>query len=243
MLGMQRTLWNKEKCAIEALKYNTKTEFNKACVGAYTHARKHGFLDEICSHMEIKWQRKWDSKEKCHAEALKYESRGEFQEKCDSAYTYAMRHGFLDEICTHMTSYGNLNPEKEKKRHEFVRTNLQISDEEWEELKILLDNPNQKIKDNRKSRKRCIYVCEFSDNHVYVGLTQDLRRRIKQHLREPDSAIFLHIQETNIAPTFKIVRHFAPEKTAQKNEREVEKEYKNAGWILLNLNSATLLQI
>ena len=284
MLGMQRTLWNKEKCAIEALKYNTKTEFNKACVGAYTHARKHGFLDEICSHMEIKWQRKWDSKEKCHAEALKYESRGEFQEKCDgaytyalrhgfldeicthmtakwvhvwnketckvealkynrridfqrgndSAYTYAMRHGFLDEICTHMTSYGNLNPEKEKKRHEFVRTNLQISDEEWEELKILLDNPNQKIKDNRKSRKRCIYVCEFSDNHVYVGLTQDLRRRIKQHLREPDSAIFLHIQETNIAPTFKIVRHFAPEKTAQKNEREVEKEYKNAGWILLN---------
>ena len=145
-----------------------------------------------------------------------------------------MRHGFLDEICTHMTSYGNLNPEKEKKRHEFVRTNLQISDEEWEELKILLDNPNQKIKDNRKSRKRCIYVCEFSDNHVYVGLTQDLRRRIKQHLREPDSAIFLHIQETNIAPTFKIVRHFAPEKTAQKNEREVEKEYKNAGWILLN---------
>lgn len=218
MLGMQRTLWNKEKCAIEALKYNTKTEFNKACVGAYTHARKHGFLDEICSHMEIKWQRKWDSKEKCHAEALKYESRGEFQEKCDgaytyalrhgfldeicthmtakwvhvwnketckaealkynrridfqrgndSAYTYAMRHGFLDEICTHMTSYGNLNPEKEKKRHEFVRTNLQISDEEWEELKILLDNPNQKIKDNRKSRKRCIYVCEFSDNHVYV---------------------------------------------------------------------------
>ena len=104
MLGMQRTLWNKEKCAIEALKYNTKTEFNKACVGAYTHARKHGFLDEICSHMEIKWQRKWDSKEKCHAEALKYESRGEFQEKCDGAYTYALRHGFLDEICTHMTA-------------------------------------------------------------------------------------------------------------------------------------------
>ena len=99
---MQRTLWNKEKCAIEALKYNTKTEFNKACVGAYTHARKHGFLDEICSHMEIKWQRKWDSKEKCHAEALKYESRGEFQEKCDGAYTYALRHGFLDEICTHL---------------------------------------------------------------------------------------------------------------------------------------------
>ena len=42
---MQRTYWNKEKCAVEALKYNTKTEFNKACVGAYTHALKHGFYN------------------------------------------------------------------------------------------------------------------------------------------------------------------------------------------------------
>lgn len=43
--------WNKEKCREEALKYQTKTEFQKNS-GAYASALKNKWLKDICSHMK-----------------------------------------------------------------------------------------------------------------------------------------------------------------------------------------------
>lgn len=54
--------WNKERCRLEALKYSNRSEFSKQSNGAYTAALKNGWLDEICKHMIIKWQRKWIKK-------------------------------------------------------------------------------------------------------------------------------------------------------------------------------------
>ena len=283
---MTRKYWNKQLCAEEALKYKTKTDFNRGSVGAYTHALKHGFLDEICSHMEVKWQRKWSNKDVCRKEALKYQTRSEFQYKSNGAYTYAMRHyfldeicnhmenhheikwnskeacakealkykrridfardsnsaytyalkhGFLDEICSHMTFYGILSKEKELARINYVRKNIVITDEEWEKIEILLENVSStKYCSNRLQRHRCIYACEFEDNHVYIGLANNLRQRIMQHLRTPSSSIYRYIIETGLIPTFKIIRGFESEKKAQKNEAEVEKMYKENGWCILN---------
>lgn len=283
---MARKYWNKQLCAEEALKYKTKTDFNRGSVGAYTHALKHGFLDHICSHMEVKWQRKWSNKDVCHKEALKYQTRSEFQYKSNGAYTYAMRHyfldeicnhmknhheikwnskeacakealkykrridfardsnsaytyalkhGFLDEICSHMTFYGILSKEKELARIKYVRKNIVITDEEWEKIEILLENVSStKTSSNRLQRHRCIYACEFEDNHVYIGLANNLRQRILQHLRTPSSSIYRYIIETGLLPTFKIIRGFESEKNAQKNEAEVEKMYKENGWCILN---------
>ena len=45
--------WSYETCKEEALKYKTKKEFKKELLGAYLHATRRGFLDEICSHMAI----------------------------------------------------------------------------------------------------------------------------------------------------------------------------------------------
>lgn len=283
---MARKYWNKQLCAEEALKYKTKTDFNRGSVGAYTHALKHGFLDEICSHMEVKWQRKWSNKDVCRKEALKYQTRSEFQYKSNGAYTYAMRHyfldeicnhmenhheikwnskeacakealkykrridfardsnsaytyalkhGFLDEICSHMTFYGILSKEKELARINYVRKNIVITDEEWEKIEILLENVSStKYCSNRLQRHRWIYACEFEDNHVYIGLANNLRQRIMQHLRTPSSSIYRYIIETGLIPTFKIICGFESEKKAQKNEAEVEKMYKENGWCILN---------
>ena len=99
---------DKETCRREALKYKTRSEFQKGNDGAYTYALRHGLLDEICSHMELVHVVKWNSKEACHNEALKYNLRSEFQHGCDSAYNYALKHGFLDEICSHMEVVGNM---------------------------------------------------------------------------------------------------------------------------------------
>lgn len=283
---MARRYWDRQSCTEEALKYDTKTAFNKGCVGAYTHALKHGFLDEICSHMEVKWKKKWTDKEVCHKEALKYKTRTEFQDNSNGAYTYAMRHGFLDEICSHMdtiyevkwnskdacakealkyqrrvdfqrgsnsaytyamkhgflddicghmTFYGVLSEEKEIARTNYVRKNLLITDEEWKELESTLENASKsKTHSNRIQRFRCIYACEFDDNHVYVGLANNLKQRIKQHLRTAKSPIYKYIEESKAMFKFKIIRGFEPEKVAQKNEGEVEAMYENLGWIVLN---------
>jgi predicted GIY-YIG superfamily endonuclease len=45
--------WSKEKCAIEALKYNHRIDFQKNSSAAYSKAHKSGWLDQICGHMTI----------------------------------------------------------------------------------------------------------------------------------------------------------------------------------------------
>ena len=42
------------------------------------------------------------TKERCYEEALKYSHRKEFQRGSGSAYSAAIRHGWLDDICEHM---------------------------------------------------------------------------------------------------------------------------------------------
>jgi len=49
-----KNYWTKERCKKDALKYNNRTEYNKNSVSSYSKAWKKGWLDEICSHMEIK---------------------------------------------------------------------------------------------------------------------------------------------------------------------------------------------
>ena len=43
--------WTKERCQEEALRYNTKSEFIRESVGAYTSSLKKGWLEEVCAHM------------------------------------------------------------------------------------------------------------------------------------------------------------------------------------------------
>ena len=182
---------SKETCLKEAIKYKTRAEFQRESDGAYTYALRHGFLDEICEHMELAHVVKWNSKEACHKEAMKYNTRKEFQMECDGAYTYALRHGFLDEICSHMEVYGNFF-------------------------------------------KRCIYAFEFSDNYVYVGLTCNLRRRERDHLSGKRSAVYRHIQDSGIIPHLIIVHDYVEKERAKELEAGTLWLYKEKGWNTLN---------
>lgn len=44
--------WTKERCAEEAMKYDTRSTFRVESNGAYNSARKSDCLDEICTHMK-----------------------------------------------------------------------------------------------------------------------------------------------------------------------------------------------
>ncbi len=90
--------WTKEVCIKDALKYQTRTEWQNAS-GAYQAAQKNGWVDECCRHMKIvlvTW-----TKEACIKDALKYKTRTEWSDS-SSAYQAAQKNGWLDECCRHM---------------------------------------------------------------------------------------------------------------------------------------------
>lgn len=68
----------------------------------YEFLYRNGLTDKHGSHL-IKKRDFW-TKEQCHEKALLYAHRGEFATSDDKKYyQYAKRHGWLDEICSHMT--------------------------------------------------------------------------------------------------------------------------------------------
>ncbi len=97
--------WNdKENCKNKSLEYDVLLDFTqneKSCYGAIL---SNGWLDELCSHMERvkKPNGYYNDKEKCRVEALKHKKREHFQKKSSTAYNWAYKNGWLDEICSHM---------------------------------------------------------------------------------------------------------------------------------------------
>jgi predicted GIY-YIG superfamily endonuclease len=93
--------WTKEKCLAEGLKYDKRSNFSHYSKGAYDSAKKHGWLEEIYSHIKS-FNRKdlnlyW-TKERCETKALLCDTRAEFKKKYSGAYDSAKRHDWLKEI-------------------------------------------------------------------------------------------------------------------------------------------------
>lgn len=91
--------WNVfENCKEEALKHNSRWEFQQLSHSAYCSAYKNGWLDDVCSHMElqIKSCGHWNDFENCKEEALKYKSRSDFSCGTSGAYHAATRNDWLD---------------------------------------------------------------------------------------------------------------------------------------------------
>jgi len=104
----QKGYWTKEKCKEEALKYYTRTTFENNSHSAYRISLRCGWLDDICYHMELQHKpNNYWTKERCHKEALKYNTRTDFQKESNGAYDSALRNLWLDEICYHIIKKGN----------------------------------------------------------------------------------------------------------------------------------------
>jgi len=103
-----RGYWTKERCAEEALKYESRIDFQRESTGAYLKAMRQNWLNEICYHMrEIKKKNNYWVKERCAEEALKYKTRKDFKNKCGTAYQKSHEGGWINEICSHMITFGN----------------------------------------------------------------------------------------------------------------------------------------
>lgn len=86
----------------EYLQVDTAVELENNYINFY---RKNGWniLNSVNGGALGASKKKW-TVEKCHDEALKYESRSEFYYKSNKIYAAACRYGWLNEICAHMSS-------------------------------------------------------------------------------------------------------------------------------------------
>ena len=95
--------WTKTRILKEAKQFNTRSEFKSNSSTAYGTARKKGWLEEACSHMQLKQKpRGYWTLDNIKIEAKKYNTRGEFVKGSVSAYSIAARNNWLDEACSHM---------------------------------------------------------------------------------------------------------------------------------------------
>jgi len=96
--------WTKERCQEIALKYNNLKDFVEYDRSAYSIILGKGWSNELLSHIirkNIINVKHW-TKEKCQEESLKYSTRNEFKKNSSTAYTAALKHKWIDDICSHM---------------------------------------------------------------------------------------------------------------------------------------------
>jgi len=194
-LRVYKKTWTKEKCSEEALKYRTRKEFKDNSPNAYSASVRNKWLNDICQHMgEKKIKNLFWTKEKCAEEALKYNSRSEFEKGSPSAYVKSGKMGWKDEICLHMNTNGN-------------------------------------------KYNRCVYAIEFSDNHVYIGLTYDFEKRFSQHLNDirNNSIVLRHFKKSGLNPIIKKLTNYIDVEEASKIEKLKVDEYFKNGWCILNI--------
>ncbi len=96
----RKARWTKESATVEALKYDTKSDFIKGSGGAYNFLSNRKFLREACQHMK-RPNEKW-TKKSAQVEAAKYKTMPDFREKSPGAYNYLRYHRLLAEVAPHL---------------------------------------------------------------------------------------------------------------------------------------------
>jgi len=196
MKRTRRCLTNGEIAKI-ALKYKTKKDFRENAPSAYGAACERGILENVCRRMErLRAPNHFYTKEFCHTVALDYKTRTEFQAGNKGVYKAALKHGWLDDICGHMTPSG-------------------------------------------EGRKRKVYVYTFDDGYAYVGLTDDVSRRKKEHFgqfrdKKKKSPVLNHIKETGARYEYNELTDWLDLDVVGQVEDDYIKKYTEDGWKMLN---------
>jgi predicted GIY-YIG superfamily endonuclease len=235
--------WTKEKCVEEALKYQTRSEFNKGCDSAYSKARKNGWLDEVCGHMVkvIKASGYWNQ-ERCAEDALKYETRLGFQKQSESAYSSARKNGWLDAICAHMVEIKKAKGywTKERCLEEALtyetRTDFSISCNGAYKVALIegwLDEIFAHMVPVGNEYLRGLYVIMNKKlNKAYIGLTSNFDRRKQEHFKGngTNSSEIINEQDTLFIP---LTDYVSVEKAVELELQFVD-DFEKQGYLLLN---------
>jgi hypothetical protein len=254
--------WTIEKLQKEANKYETRIEFQKNSK-AYSTAKNKKILNELFKNHSNEGYNNFRKKdgfwtiERLQEEVNKYKTRLEFQKKSTSAYGIAHVKKNIDFLFKNHFNNGydinRLSPgywtieklqedvNKYKTRNEFYKksssaytisiqkglidelfknhTNLGYSKKEWQENSYI------------------IYAYELPKyNRVYVGLTNNIERRDKEHVFDKKEKLNLFCKENKIPyPEYKILEKNLKSIDAQNKENYWINFYKNNEWIMFNI--------
>ena len=189
----------------------------------------------------------WNNFDNCKNEAQKYKSNSEFRQNNGSAYEASRKNGWLQQI----TNYDNKKEIKPKNywcyktcfdeaQNFSSRNEFKIkSPAAYEKARkgSFLDSICQHMKPCGNYFNKFVYIFEFSDNHVYVGLTYDTKVRYNTHTNyhKTTSPVYKHIEKTNANFEFKILNETPiPNEEAQILEHNTIQEYLKNGWNILN---------
>lgn len=233
--------WTKEKCMEIALNYENKIDYLNNSPLSYNSAYLHGWLNEICYHMESSKRKHYWTFDECKEEALKYSNKKDFRKKSMSHYTKCLSEKWLDDLCCHMinrklSNYWTFERCKEEAlkytmKKDFIKKSNSAYCKSWKEKWLDKICSHMDISGNKY--KRCIYAYEFIEtNCVYVGLTFNTNERNKQH--EKRGPVFNHLKRNNIIPIFKKLTEYIDADEAKIKEGEFVERYKNDGWNMLN---------
>lgn len=239
-----KKIYNKEVCATEALKYNNIADFRKNSPTAYKIICINHWNSEMCSHMsrKINENNYWNYS-KCKNEALKFDKKTDFRKNSKGAYSAARLNGWLDEICAHMIKFGKPRGYWTiEKCHEIAlmyKTKKDFELNDKTAYKMAHKNGwidaicgHMKILGNYY--KKCIYAYEFSDNHVYIGMTYNLEARNSWRKSCKKDQVTKYIEKSKLTPTKKILTDFLPINDASEKEKYFVEKYRKEGWIVLN---------
>jgi predicted GIY-YIG superfamily endonuclease len=177
--------------------------------------------------------------EKCKEEVDKYKTVKEF--RSSKAYQIILRNKWgelLDTLDYIQTPQRNIKYDEIKKialgyssYNEFIKSEYNtyyiIQRRGWCELTDHMERVGN-------LRKRLIYVYEFGDNSVYIGLTYNINNRKDRHSSNPNSAVYKYVKKTNLTPIVKLISDYIDSDEAILLEGDTLEKYKENGWNILN---------
>ena len=196
-MNQKKKKWTKEYCQEIALTCKTRKELSDKSRTCYTISHKQGWLEEICAHMPklVRENANHWTKENCQKEALKYNTRSLFEKGNLGAYTKARRQNWLDDICQHM---------------DFRQRGA-------------------------KGKKKVYLLIWTEENMVYIGITNNPKRRITDHLANSSNHKVRKLISSGSNPSVEIVSDWLNFKDIVQAEQELIAKYKSEGWEVLNL--------
>lgn len=179
----------------------------------------------------------WDNIENCKKEALKYKTRSEFSSNCRIAYNKTLQHNLLDELYPKEIKYTKELCKEEASKYQFKRDFRKnsyliyvasIRNKWFEEITSHMKNIGNRY-------HKLVYVYEFSDNHVYVGITYDEQKRYNEHIIDTRSSVSKHRTLSGLIPNYFLISDYITNEDAQELEHTTKLNYINKGWIILNI--------
>ncbi len=174
-------------------------------------------------------------------EAKKYSKMSDFWKYSSSAAQTARDRGkeFYDQITNHLETITQWTDEMLKDEAKKYKTLPEFKKNSPNAVQAaysrgIIQDITMHMEKTGSRFKRLIYAYEFPDKSVYVGLTFNLDKRDRSHMKSPTSAVNIHIQNTGLKPIRKSLTDYMTKEEASKMEGKLKDKYENEGWTILN---------